>query len=131
VTAGVERTTGGPGLPSGFPFSLAAAAQGVCFISGMPALDIDGSYVAGDFADELELAWRNILRIVEAAGYAKHDLLYVQCVLADIGDYAELNRWWREEFPEPSSAPARFTFQAGALPFGAKIELQAVAAHTS
>ena len=127
----ITRTTGGPGLPSGFPFSLAVAAQGLCFISGMPSLGPDGVYVAGSFSEELELAWQNVLRIAEAAGYDKRDLLYLQCVLADIRDYAELNSWWREQFPEISSAPARFTFQAGALPFGAKIELQAVASHNS
>ncbi len=50
-------------------------------------------------------------------------------MLADIEDYSELNDWWRRQFPDVSTAPARFTFQAGALPFGAKIELQAVAGH--
>jgi 2-iminobutanoate/2-iminopropanoate deaminase len=127
----ITRTTGGPGLPSSFPFSLAAAAQGLCFISGMPSLNSAGAHVPGSFSEELELAWENVLRIAEAAGYEKRDLLYVQCVLADINDYAELNGWWREQFPEMSAAPARFTFQAGALPFGAKVELQAVAAHNS
>ena len=47
----------------------------------------------------------------------------------DIGDYAALNDWWRRQFPDVEVAPARFTFQAGALPFGCKIEVQAVAAH--
>jgi enamine deaminase RidA (YjgF/YER057c/UK114 family) len=41
----------------------------------------------------------------------------------------ELNDWWRRQFPDLATAPARFTFQAAALPFGAKIEIQAVAAH--
>ena len=49
--------------------------------------------------------------------------------LADIGDYARLNDWWRRQFPDVDVAPARFTFQAGALPFGCKIEVQAVATH--
>lgn len=52
----------------------------------------------------------------------------MQCVLADIGDYSAVNDWWRRQFPDTSTAPARFTFQAGALPLGAKIEIQAVAA---
>jgi len=56
----IGRTTTGPGLPSGFPFSLAAAAQGLCFISGMPSLDPAGAYVAGSFIDELELTWQNV-----------------------------------------------------------------------
>lgn len=52
----------------------------------------------------------------------------MQVLLADIGDYAAINDWWRQQFPDRAVAPARMTFQAGALPFGAKIELQAVAA---
>ncbi|HEY2688308.1 MAG TPA: hypothetical protein VGJ50_07690 [Streptosporangiaceae bacterium] len=63
----IRRIRSGPGLPAGFPFSLASEANGTLYISGMPALD-------------------------------------------------------------PARAPARFTFQAGAMPFGAKVELQAVAA---
>jgi 2-iminobutanoate/2-iminopropanoate deaminase len=48
-------------------------------------------------------------------------------VLADIDDYGAINDWWRRQFPDVATAAARFTFQAGALPFGAKIEIQAVA----
>jgi enamine deaminase RidA (YjgF/YER057c/UK114 family) len=52
----------------------------------------------------------------------------VQVVLGDIGDYNGINDWWRRQFPDPARAPARLTFQAGALPFQAKVEFQAVAA---
>jgi 2-iminobutanoate/2-iminopropanoate deaminase len=123
----ITRTTSGPGLPVGFPFSLAGTADGVCFISGMPALAADGTYAAGTFTEEAALAWRNTTAIAAAAGFSAREIVYVQCVLADINDYGELNDWWRGQFPDPSIAPARFTFQAGALPFGAKVELQAVA----
>ena len=53
----------------------------------------------------------------------------MQVLVADIGKYGDINDWWRRQFPDPAAAPSRLTFQAGALPFGAKIELQAVAAH--
>jgi 2-iminobutanoate/2-iminopropanoate deaminase len=123
------RLAAAPGLPSTFPFSLAAAAESICFISGMPAVDPDGAYAPGTFEQEVERAWRNVASIADAAGYSVDKILYVQCVLADIGDYAALNDWWRRQFPDLETAPARFTFQAGALPFGAKVELQAVAGH--
>jgi len=126
---GIERTTSGPGLPEGFPFSLASAAGDTCFISGMPALNPEGEYQEGTFVEEVTLAWHNIATITEAAGYAVDEIIYVQCVVADIANYGELNGWWRGQFQDLSTAPARFTFQAGALPFGAKIEIQAVAAH--
>jgi 2-iminobutanoate/2-iminopropanoate deaminase len=66
----------------------------------------------------------SVIAIAAAAGYSPDDFLYVQVLLGDIG----INNWWRQQFPDPAKAPARLTFQAAALPFGAKIELQAVAA---
>ena len=123
----INRISAGPGLPSGFPFSLAADASGICFISGMPAIDTAGRFVPGSFSQEADIAWRNVVAIAEASGCAPDQIAYVQCALGDMGDYGALNDWWRRQFPEPSAAPARFTFQAGALPFGAKIEFQAVA----
>jgi 2-iminobutanoate/2-iminopropanoate deaminase len=125
----ITRTGAAAGLPGALPFSLAAAVDGICFISGMPALSPDGTFAVGTFEEEADRAWRNVVSITDAAGYSVEEILYIQCVLADIGDYSDLNDWWRRQFPEASSAPARFTFQAAALPFGAKIEIQAVAGH--
>ena len=124
----ISRIGSGPGLPAGFPFSLASEANGILFVSGMPALDPDGTFVPGTFAEEADRAWARVIAIAAAAGYSADDLLYVQVLLGDIGDYGKINDWWRRQFADPARAPARFTFQAGALPFGAKIELQAVAA---
>jgi 2-iminobutanoate/2-iminopropanoate deaminase len=124
----IRRISSGPGLPAGFPFSLATEENGTLYISGMPALDLDGNFVPGTFAEQADRAWANVIAIAAAAGYSPDDLLYVQVLLGAIGDYTDINGWWRRQFPDPAKAPARLTFQAGALPFGAKIELQAVAA---
>jgi 2-iminobutanoate/2-iminopropanoate deaminase len=124
----IKRVSSGPGLPAGFPFSLASEANGMLFISGMPALDAAGTFVPGTFEEEADRAWANIAAIAAAGGYSADDLLYVQVVLGDIGNYGDINHWWRKRFPDPARAPARLTYQAGALPFGAKIEFQAVAA---
>jgi 2-iminobutanoate/2-iminopropanoate deaminase len=124
----VHRIGSGPGLPAGFPFSLASEANGILYISGMPALDAGGKFAPGTFTEEADRAWANVVAIAAAAGYSAGDFLYVQVLLGDIGDYGEINDWWRRQFPDPARAPARLTYQAGALPFGAKIELQAVAA---
>jgi 2-iminobutanoate/2-iminopropanoate deaminase len=124
----IKRVSSGPGLPAGFPFSLASEANGILFISGMPALDAAGKFAPGTFEEEADRAWANIAAIAAAGGYSADDLLYVQVVLGDIGNYGDINDWWRKRFPDPARAPARLTYQAGALPFGAKIEFQAVAA---
>ena len=124
----IRRISSGPGLPAGFPFSLASEGNGILFISGMPALDEDGKFTPGTFGEEADRAWARILAIADASGYSSADFLYVQVLLADIGSDGDVNPWWRRQVPDPAKAPARLTFQAGALPFGAKIELQAVAA---
>jgi len=124
----VKRTISGVGLPAGFPFSLAAQAYGLCYLSGVIALDAEGEFLPGTFEEEAIRAWRNVAAITEASGCAVDDIVYVQCVLSNIDNYADLNAWWRRQFPDSSIAPARFTFQAGALPLGAKIEIQAIAA---
>jgi 2-iminobutanoate/2-iminopropanoate deaminase len=124
----IRRISSGPGLPAGFPFSLASEASGLVYISGMPALDAEGTFVAGTFEEEADRAWARVVDIAAASGCTAADFLFVQVLLADIADYGDINAWWRRQFPDPAQAPARLTFQAGALPFGAKIELQAVAA---
>ena len=126
----IRRISSGPGLPTGFPFSLASENDGTLYISGLPALDSVGNFVPGTFTEEADRAWANIVAIAAAAGYSPDDFLYVQVLLGDIGHYGDINDWWRRQFPDPARAPARLTFQAGALPFGAKIELQAVAARS-
>jgi enamine deaminase RidA (YjgF/YER057c/UK114 family) len=50
-------TAAGARLPAGFPFSLASEGNGLVFISGMPALDADGTFVAGTFEEEADHAW--------------------------------------------------------------------------
>jgi 2-iminobutanoate/2-iminopropanoate deaminase len=124
----IRRISSGSGLPAGFPFSLASEANGILFISGMPALDADGKFVPGTFEEEANRAWASVVAIAAASGYSPGNFLYVQVLLGDIANYGDINDWWRRQFPDPATAPARLTFQAGALPFGAKIELQAVAA---
>jgi 2-iminobutanoate/2-iminopropanoate deaminase len=126
----IKRVSSGPGLPPGFPFSLASEANGILFISGMPALDAAGKFAPGTFEEEADRAWANVAAIAAAGGYTADDLLYVQVVLGDIRNYSDINDWWRRRFPDPARAPARLTYQAGALPFGAKIEFQAVAARS-
>jgi 2-iminobutanoate/2-iminopropanoate deaminase len=125
----IRRISSGHGLPAGLPFSLASEGNGILFISGMPALDADGKFVPGTFDEEVNRAWASIVATAAACGYSPGNFLYVQVLLGDIAHYGDVNNWWRRQFPDPAEAPARLTFQAGALPFGAKVELQAVAAH--
>ena len=122
--------TSGDGVPQGnFPFSAAVVAGNLCFISGQPALDPEtGSYVAGTIEDEFRQAFANVRNIAKAAGFGLDELVSVHIALADIDDYGTVNRLYREEFAGIENLPARLTYQAGALPLGCKVEVQAIAA---
>jgi 2-iminobutanoate/2-iminopropanoate deaminase len=123
--------TSGDGVPQGnYPFSAAVVAGNLCFISGQPALDPEtGEYVAGTIEDEFRQAFANVRNIAKAAGFGLDELVSVHIALADIDDYAAVNRLYRDEFAGIENFPARLTYQAGALPLGCKIEIQAIAAH--
>ena len=101
----IRRISAGPGLPAGFPFSLASEGNGLVFISGMPALDAGGRFVAGTFGEEADRAWARIVSIAAASGCGPSDFLYVQVLLADIGNYAGINTWWQKQFPDPARRP--------------------------
>jgi len=122
--------TGGDGVPTGnFPFSAAVVAGNLCFISGQPALDpTTGAYEPASIEDEFRQAFANVRNIAKAAGFGLEELVSVHIALADIADYAVVNRLYRDEFAGIEHFPARLTYQAGALPLGCKVEVQAIAA---
>ena len=97
----IRRVSAGPALPAGFPFSLASEGDGILFISGMPALDEDGKFASGTFDEEADRAWAGIVAIAAASGCGPADFLYVQALLADIGNYGDLTPGGAGSFPIP------------------------------
>jgi 2-iminobutanoate/2-iminopropanoate deaminase len=123
--------TSGEGVPPGdWPFSAAVVAGNLCFVSGQPALDpATGEYKPGTIEEEFNQAFSNVRSVAKAAGFSLDELVSVHVALADIADYEAVNRVYREAFADVAGLPARLTYQAGALPLGCKVEVQAIAAH--
>lgn len=114
----------------GLPFSAAVVAGDLCYISGQVAIDPNtGELRAGSAVEEFELAMSNVLAVARSAGFNPDEIIFVTVLLADIADYAPVNAVYRGVFP-PEKLPARMMFQVAALPLGARIEIQAVAAHS-
>ena len=63
---------------------------------------------------------------LDAAGFSRDDLVYIDLAFIDLHDIAEVNRLYGELFSE-GRRPARTVYQAAALPYGGKIKVQAVA----
>lgn len=92
-------------------------------------------YLAGQVADDTtadaEGQTRDILRQVDAllneAGTSKEYLLSVQIFLADMDDFAAMNRAW-DAWLDPRHKPARATVQARLADLAWRVEIVAVAA---
>jgi 2-iminobutanoate/2-iminopropanoate deaminase len=120
--------TEGPGVPpAAAPFSAGVVVGDLCFISGQPAIDpATGQFSPGCLEHEWEIAFSNVLAVARAAGFGIDDFVYVHIALASIGDYGAVNELYKRTFADAKRLPARMAYQAGALPFGAQVEVQAV-----
>ena len=75
---------------------------------------------------ETRQALENLGTILEAGGSAFASLLKVTIFLADISDYGTVNEIYAEFVGD--QPPARSAVQVAALPAGARVEIEAVAA---
>jgi enamine deaminase RidA (YjgF/YER057c/UK114 family) len=124
-----ERTfvSQGKGLPRwANPISHAVAVGKTCYVSGQLSVDEDGRYVEGSVREEAERAFANFFAALEAAGFAREEVVFVDLAFADLADVGEVNALFAELFPE-GKRPARTVYQAAALPFGGKIKVMGVA----
>jgi 2-iminobutanoate/2-iminopropanoate deaminase len=123
-----HHVTSGPGIPpAGAPYSAAVVAGDTCYISGQVALDPEtGEVLRGTAAEEIRVALTNLMAIAREAGFDAGEMTYVQVLLADIADFAAINEVYDEFFPQ-DARPARMCYQVGALPVGARVEVQATA----
>ena len=105
------------------PFSPARRIGQMIATSGQIGLDEDGKLVAGGFGPELEQTLRNLSQVLEDAGVTREQVIKVNVYLADLADWPALNGPYAQFFG--SSLPARTAFAAAALPFGARVEIEA------
>ncbi|NLP05892.1 RidA family protein [Candidatus Fermentibacteria bacterium] len=107
------------------PYSQAVRAGEVIFLSGQLGIDpLTGRLAEGIEAQAVQ-ALRNIRAVLASAGCSMSDLVTTTVLLADMGDFAAVNRVYSEFFTEPF--PARAAYQVAALPLGARVEIQATA----
>ena len=120
-----KRAINPPGAAAGLPFSNGVVVGNMLFVSGQEGL-VDGKVVAGGIGPETQTALDNIKKVVELGGFQMTDVVTVNVYLADIGDFAEMNKVYKTMFPEPR--PTRTTVQAAALVNNARVEISAIAA---
>jgi len=97
------------------------------FTAGQLGIDPStGALVADDVSAQADRALANLAAILEAAGSGMDRLVKVTVFLADIADWPAVNQVYARHIPEPF--PARSAFAVKALPLGARVEIEGVAA---
>jgi 2-iminobutanoate/2-iminopropanoate deaminase len=81
--------------------------------------------VQGDIVVQTVQVMENLKAVLAAAGLSLKDVVKTTVFLADMADFAEMNRVYGEFFPK--NPPARSTIQVGALPRQAMVEIEALA----
>jgi 2-iminobutanoate/2-iminopropanoate deaminase len=127
VSKSVIVAEGAPKPFQGAPYNQAIESAGFLFCAGQLGLDPEsGELVGGGVADQTRRALENVRAILAAAGAGFDDVVKSTVFLTDLDDFAAMNEVYREYFT--SDPPARTTIQVAALPAGAIVELEVVAA---
>jgi 2-iminobutanoate/2-iminopropanoate deaminase len=109
----------------GLPFSDGIVAGNTLYVAGQEGTDEAGKLATGGIGPETKAALDNIAKVLKAAGYEMKDVVSVTVYLADIHEFAEMNKVYKTVLPDPK--PARATIQAAALVNDARVEIAAIA----
>ncbi len=124
MTRRAVSTSGAP--PAAGPYSQAIATDELVFCAGQIGTDPATNQLVEGIAAQAEQALRNLRAVLDAAGCTFADVVKTTCFLADIGDFAAFNEVYARFVADPP--PARSTFGVAALPKGALVEVEAIAA---
>jgi len=108
------------------PYEQAIRVGGFLFTSGQIALDpATGEMNSGSIEEETERVLKNLEAILLADGLTLNNVVKTTVYLADMANFARMNRVYEKFFS--ANKPARSCVQAGALPKGAAIEIDIIA----
>ncbi len=110
------------------PYSQAVSRNGWIFASGQIPLDPKtGELVAGDIEAQTERVLDNLRAVLAAAGTTLDQVVKTTVYLTDLAAFPRMNEIYARYF-DTDPSPARVTIQAAALPKGALVEIDAIAA---
>jgi 2-iminobutanoate/2-iminopropanoate deaminase len=109
------------------PYEQAIRLGNMLYSSGQIALDPKtGDFLSGEIEAETEQTLNNVQAILKAAGMDMANVVKTNVYLADMNHFARMNAVYKKYFGE--SKPARACVQVAALPKGAKVEIDVIAA---
>jgi 2-iminobutanoate/2-iminopropanoate deaminase len=118
-------TDGAPGAIG--PYSQGIVANGFLFTAGQVALDpTTGQMTGADVGAQTDRALANLQAVLAAAGLGWQNVVKTTVYLQRMSDFAAMNEVYTRVMGD--ARPARSTVEVGALPRGALVEIDLIAA---
>ncbi len=110
------------------PYSQAIdSGAGIVFVSGQLPIDpATGAFPEGGVKEQTCQSLTNVKAILEAAGLGLGNIVKTTVFLADMADFSAMNEVYARFFSAPF--PARSAVAVKALPKGALVEIECIAA---
>jgi 2-iminobutanoate/2-iminopropanoate deaminase len=123
----LDRIVNAEGAPEALgSYSHAVISEGLVFTSGQVGIDPEtGTLVEGGIAQETTRALLNIASVLDSAGTGMNHVVKTTVYLVDLAEFSVFNQVYADFFG--NRRPARATVQVGALPAGARVEIEAIA----
>jgi 2-iminobutanoate/2-iminopropanoate deaminase len=118
-----------PPPPRGVKYHHATEAGGWLHVTGQ--LPTNAAAPASAFPEGIEAqaeqTFKNLVTVVEAAGYALRDTVFARLYLSDFDrDFDGLNKVYHRYFADDDAVPSRTTIGVGRLGRGALVEIDLV-----
>jgi 2-iminobutanoate/2-iminopropanoate deaminase len=107
-------------------YSQGCVHQGVWYFSGQIGLDPANGQMREGFDAQLEQVMKNIDGLLKAAQLTREHVIKTTIFMTDLNAFAKVNEAYTQFFKAPY--PARSTVQVSALPKGAVVEIEVIAA---
>lgn len=112
----------------GLPFSEAVRVGDMLYLSGQLGVDGSMNLVPGGIGPQTRQTLENIKATLERYGSSLARVVKVTVMLADMDEWAEMNKVYVTYFPD--HLPARSAFGVTGLALGARVEIERVAVAT-
>ena len=109
----------------GLPFSEAVRVGNMLYLSGQMGIDQSIHLVPGGIVEETRQALENIKRTLEKYGSSLEHVIKVTVMLADMSEWAEMNKVYVQYFSR--NLPARSSFGTSGLALGGRVEIECIA----
>jgi len=109
----------------GLPFSEAVRVGNMLYLSGQMGIDQSIHLVPGGIVEETRQTLENIKRTLEKYGSSLEHVIKVTVMLADMSEWAEMNKVYVEYFSR--KLPARSSFGTSGLALGGRVEIECIA----